>query len=168
MNARTNKEKIYQHFSYAPIALTTLPAYTGRVDSEKTKLIEDRLGEIKKLIGDLQREEDELGITLRVLKRFSPNNTGDSIATKLGPPRPPTAPTTFEMTNNVLMEAEMEGKDGLFMAEIIAGIGNRFWPGLVAAQIAPSIYQFATQGRLHKTPSGKFKRIKTNEKGPES
>ena len=151
-----------------PIALTMLLAYTGDMESDRIKLIEARRGEIKKLINDLQREEDELGITLRVLQRFSPDKSDDLSTARLGPRRPEGTPTTFQMVESVLSQAESAGKDSLVMSEILAAIEKQYWPGLVSAQIAPSIYQFATQGRLHKTAAGRFKRIKNNEKGPET
>ena len=139
------------------------------MESDQIKAIEARRSEIAKSIDSLQKEEDELAVTLRVLRRFSPTNRADAaIAYKLGPPRPEGTPTTFEMTERVLIEAEKAGRDGLTGAEIVEEIGRLFWPGLTGAQILPSIYGFKVQGRRHKTPSGKFKRIKTNKEGPES
>jgi hypothetical protein len=72
------------------------------------------------------------------------------------------------MVDLVLSSAEKAGKDGLTISELVEEIRTRFWPGLQSQQVTPLIYGFASKGRLHKTAAGKFKRVKTNEKGPES
>jgi hypothetical protein len=64
------------------------------------------------------------------------------------------------MVELVLLDAEKEGRDGLTANEIVEQIRRRYWPGLIGKQILPSVYQFAKRGRLRKTASGKFKRIK--------
>lgn len=68
------------------------------------------------------------------------------------------------MVEFVLSSAEKEGRE-LTASEIVNEIRARYWPGLIGEQILPSIYGFAKQGRVRKTPTGKFKRIKRND-GP--
>lgn len=128
--------------------------------------IEKRLREIGESISALQAEADELTVALRVFEKYSargPLKKKDDGATpKMGPPRPAGIPTNFEMTDMVIKSAEREGKNGLTANEIVEQIGKRYWPGVVGAQILPMIYKFAKEGRIRKTPSGKFKSVHRN------
>jgi len=138
-------------------------------------LIMSRRREIGEEIARLQKEAEELDIALRVLARMATKEKPDSVAMvgETGDedirvdlplaPRPSGTPTNFAMVELVLSGAEKEGKDGLTANEIVQEIRRRYWPGLVGKQILPSIYGFAKNGRLKKTASGKFKRIKRNE-----
>jgi hypothetical protein len=67
------------------------------------------------------------------------------------------------MVDMILASAEKEGKDGLQISEIISEMRTRYWPGLKDPQVSAPIYSFVRQGRLKKTPGGKFKRIKKIE-----
>jgi len=132
--------------------------------------IEGRLKEVERLMESLEEEASDLNIALRVLRKYSKESPSDPSPTnevsdvvkeaKLGPPRPEGIPTSFEMTEMVLRSAEREGKSGLTANEIVELIGQRYWPGVVGAQILPIIYQFAKRGRIHKTASGKFKTVR--------
>jgi hypothetical protein len=113
--------------------------------------------EIAKLIEALQREADELAVARKVIARFSPSPPGEEVT--LGPARPEGLPSTFEMTETVLAEAEKAGRDGLTSKELIEAIGAKYWPGLKSAQVLPTIYGFVKNKRLRKTPGGKFKRL---------
>lgn len=153
-----------------------------------TEAMKKRQREIADEIARLQSESEELTFALRVVGRFSLPDPEPSFinpfktlspesqeaqapqapepADAAGPawvPRPAGTPTNYEMAEFVLASAEKEGKDGLTGSELVAAIRNRYWPGLVNDQILPSIYAFAKKGRLKKTPSGKFKRIKRND-----
>jgi hypothetical protein len=57
-------------------------------------------------------------------------------------------------------------KNGLTANEIVEQIRNRYWPGVMGAQILPIIYHFAKQGRIRKTAGGKFKSIHKPSEGP--
>jgi len=126
--------------------------------------IDERLRAIGEEVARLQQEAEELAIAKRVFERFSdkpPNGndakTGDR---PTGRPRPKGTPTNFEMAEFVLADAEKEGNLGGFTAnELVQAIAARYWPGLIGPQILPSIYAFAKEGRLQKTPGGKFKRV---------
>jgi hypothetical protein len=134
-----------------------------------------RRREIGEEIARLQKEGEELDIVLRVLERMATTEKPDAIAMAglVGESshttidelsgRPGGTPTNFEMAELVLLGAEKEGRDGLTANELVEEIKRRYWPGLVGKQILPSIYQFAKKGRLRKTASGKFKRIKKQE-----
>jgi hypothetical protein len=125
--------------------------------------IDDRLREIGAEIARLQKEAEELAIAKRVFERFSdppPNGASPKAGSPEGRPRPKGSPTNFEMAEFVLADAEKEGKDGLTAGELVQAIAARYWPGLVGPQILPSIYKFAKDERLRKTPGGKFKRAK--------
>ena len=130
-----------------------------------------RRQEIGDEIARLQKEADELDIVLRVLERMATREKPDVVAMvgetsaegTIEPAvaaRPSGTPTNFAMVELVLSGAEKEGTDGLTANEIVEEIRRRYWPGLVGKQILPSIYGFAKNGRLKKTESGKFKRIK--------
>lgn len=82
---------------------------------------------------------------------------------KLGPKRPDGAPSTFAMTEGVLADAEVAGKDGLTGKELVDAIREKYWPGLQSPQLLPIIYGFVRSGRMRKTPGGKFKRLKKAE-----
>jgi hypothetical protein len=82
---------------------------------------------------------------------------------KLGAPRPNGAPTNFEMARFVLLSAHKEGKSGLSAAELVNEIGRRYWPGVQAPQIMPTMYLLAKQGRLIKGDDGIFRFPETNE-----
>jgi hypothetical protein len=138
------------------------------MNSDHTK-IEARQKEIDAEIARLQRERDDLDIAARVFKQlFGGLENGAPVKSKMGPPRPDGTPTAFEMTTLILSSAEKAGKDGLSAKEIVDEIRKRYWPGIVGAQILPSIYQFAQNGRIHKTAKGKFKLIRNKEEGPEA
>jgi hypothetical protein len=129
----------------------------GMSDINHIDSIERRRQEIAAEIAKLQAEADELDITLRVLKRFSPDGSSKA-EPRLGPPRPAGTPTTFEMVSMVLTSAEKEGNDGLTAGEIVNAIRTRYWPDVTGPQILPSIYRFIKQKRFHKTAGGKIKR----------
>ena len=79
----------------------------------------------------------------------------DAAQNKLGPTRPSGCPTNFEMVDMILSSAEKEGKDGLPIAEIIAEMLSRYWPGLKDVQVsAPICMGLARRGRFKKTGSG--------------
>jgi hypothetical protein len=125
--------------------------------------IDRRMREIAAELDRLQKEADELAIAKRVLERLEQQPFAAGPVDKEEPegkPRPKGTPTNFEMAEFVLANAEKEGKDGLTASELVQAIAARYWPGLVGHQVLPSIYKFAKEGRLHKTPGGKFKRNK--------
>ena len=130
-------------------------------ENDTLQALEARRREIAAQIAKLQAEEDELAVAERVLRRLA-GTAGVKTPVPIGAARPSGAPTTFEMADMVLASAEKEGKSGLFAGELVEAIRNRYWPGLVSQQIMPMIYQMARDGRLHKTPDGKFQRV-TNE-----
>jgi hypothetical protein len=124
--------------------------------------------EIHDAIAALQKEADELAVARRVLIRFNEVwkttwGTSKPNEPKLGPPRPAGAPSTFDMADGVLVDAEQAGKDGLTGKEVVDAIREKYWPGLQSGQILPIIYGFVRHGRLRKTPGGKFKRLKKAE-----
>jgi hypothetical protein len=123
---------------------------------EKIKLREE---EIAKLIEALEKEASELAVARKVIARFSPPPPAGSEGA-LGPSRPDGVPSTFDMTEAVLESAEKAGKDGLTAKELVEAIRDRYWPGLNAPQVLPTIYGFVKNERLHKTAGGKFKRLK--------
>jgi hypothetical protein len=129
-------------------------------NKSESEAIEARLREIAEKKALLEREEEELELALRVIKRFSPSN---GVAPKLGPARPEGGPTLFEMTETVLAQAEAKGKPGLKGREIVAEIGRQFWPGVKPAQVLPQVYGYAKKDRLKKTAAGLFKRVPKNE-----
>jgi hypothetical protein len=132
--------------------------------------IDKRLHAINEELASLQKEAEELVIAKRVFERFSnepPNedNPSNGSTPKTGNPpegrpRPKGSPTNFEMAEFALADAEKEGKEGLTASELVQAIAARYWPGLAGPQILPSLYKFSTDGRLHKTAGGKFKRVR--------
>jgi hypothetical protein len=133
-------------------------------DDDQISTIDAREKEIADQMAALQKELEELATAKRVLLRLS-GHAGDQPVSKAskGKPRPSDIPTNFEMVEFILGSAEKDGKDGLAASELVDSIRARYWPGLSGEQILPSIYAFAKNGRLRKTPGGKFKRIKRNQ-----
>lgn len=122
--------------------------------------------EIADQIERLNQEANELAIARRVFEKYSGEPSahdlhinGHTLQLKSGKPRPEGAPTTFQMVEMALQAAEPE-KDGLTAKELLDAIRTKFWPGLVAHQVMPSIYGFVKDKRLRKTDGGKFKRVK--------
>jgi hypothetical protein len=128
-------------------------------DRDSLQAIEARRRELADEIAKIQAEDEELAVAERVLRRLA-GTEGAKASVSIGAPRPSGAPKTFEMVDMVLASAEKEGKDGLHTPELVEAIRKRYWPGLVAQQIMPMVYQMARDGRFHKTPGGKFKRLK--------
>lgn len=119
--------------------------------------------EIVRLIDALQKEANDLAVARRVFERFSGKSQDKEDALAAGLPRPKGAPTTFEMVDFSLANAEKEGIDGLSSKELVSAIGAKYWPGVVPHQIMPTVYGFVKDNRLRKTPGGKFKRLKKAE-----
>ena len=131
--------------------------------------IDSRLQELEDIIANADSERQELLIAKKVMSRLNGTAKSADIAVinPKGLPRPKGTPTTFEMVQSVLETAEAMGRDGLGISEVIAEIRKNWWPGLTNAQLAPLVYQFASNGRIHKTKAGKFKRLQ-NKEAPES
>jgi hypothetical protein len=130
--------------------------------SDEVQKIEARKKEIAQGMAAFERELKELDIALAVLGRLNPKPP-DKPRDPLMAPRPEGIPTTFEMVEIVLEDAEKAGRDGLTGKELVEEIGKKFWPGVKAPQILPIIYGFVPD-RLHKTPTGKkFKRKKAEK-----
>ena len=127
--------------------------------------IDTRLRELDAIIEKADSERQELLIAKKVMIRFNGSaKFPDAIVVNArGSARPKGTPTTFEMVESVLNTAESNSKDGLGISEIVDEIRRTFWPGLTNPQIAPLIYQFASNGRIHKSKNGKFKRIANKE-----
>jgi hypothetical protein len=125
-----------------------------------------RRQQIASEIERLTAEDKELEIAIRVAERFGKRKANGAAhaaqseeGSRLGPPRPPGTPPLLEMANTVLKEAIAAGKSGLKGNELVAAIGDRFWPGVQARQIMPPIYHFAKVKRLKKGDNGIFKPV---------
>src|ERR1700694_1820833 len=88
-----------------------IPIMTSELDK-----IMAREREIAQLIAHLQQEAEELSVARRGFARFPPPAPTATrlpfpkpVLPKLGPPRPVGAPTTFDMTEGVLADAEKAG-----------------------------------------------------------
>jgi hypothetical protein len=128
------------------------------------KDIEARKKEIAKSMSAMQRELEDLEAATRVLLLFQGHQQETGVKLRVLPApgtskRPEGVPTTFDMTESVLEDAEKSGKDGLTAKELVEAIRDKYWPGLKSQQVLPIIYGFVPD-RLHKTSGGKFKRKK--------
>ena len=127
--------------------------------------------ELEARIAELQQEMRDLDTAMRVFESLNredkPSNeaveTTAADDNKLGPARPHGIPTLFQMTYEVIREAEQQGKPGLTGAAIVEEIGKRYWPGVKGQQILPSVYGFAKFERLEKTDDGLFHTVRKNE-----
>jgi hypothetical protein len=139
----------------------------SQIPRERSKL-QDRLS----LLG---QEQNDLETALRVLQQYGVpgvvavpisgkvsaggDGDGSGSANKLGPKRPEGVPPLYEMTVTVLTDAINKGKPGLKNRELVAAIGEKYWPGVQPEQVLAPIYSFVKKGRLKKTESGYFKPV---------
>ena len=135
------------------------------MENNSESKIDARLQELDAIIEKADSERQELLIAKRVMSRlYGPvTSPGAAIVHGKGQARPKGTPTTFEMVETVLKTAELNGRDGLGISEVVDEIRRLFWPGLTNPQIAPLVYQFASNGRILKTKNGKFKRVPNKE-----
>ena len=119
-----------------------------------------RIAQIDRQIEALNKERAEVEAAMKVLARYSLLG-GESVSAvrqdvarlapktaksaRKGTPRPKDIPTIWEMTTDILAQAE---RRTLHIDTIVDRMAERWWPGLVKQQIAPSLYGFAKQGRL--------------------
>ena len=113
------------------------------------KRLQEQLARLDADQAKLAAEESELEITERVLGRLAskdasataPNDhkTGDAKKTipKRGTKRPEGIPTTREMIQTLLRDAEMSGKTGLLGRDLLRGIDGRWWPGVGWNDVVP-------------------------------
>ena len=131
----------------------------------------------------LKAEDEELAAAERVFSRLANANDDDlfaafadpavAVATETtiededdgssiprqGTPRPPNIPTTPEMFNILLADAERAGKIGLQGRDLVVGIGQRWWPGVGWNSVLPTAFALVTKERLER--KGKlFARVK--------
>ena len=133
--------------------------------TDPVEAIESHLRKIQEQMATLEKEAAELRTALDVLQRLSPDaKSTRSVAA--GAPRPEGIPTTFEMIEFVLRDAEEHGSSGLTAREIVDAIDRRYWPGVADKQIQPSLYRFAKIKRLKKR-GNKFQRIPKDDPSPE-
>jgi hypothetical protein len=109
-------------------------------------------------IVELQKQQEDIAHAADIIKRYSPKDerSAKPISTK-GTPRPHGLPTSSEMIEAVLAET---GNKGLGISALVKAIADKYWPGLVTSQIAPTIYEMAKRGRIIKSADGIFKRKK--------
>lgn len=129
--------------------------------------MEARRNEIDEHLAALKKEAADLDIALRVARQFAKTLTMSTQAEidgelRLGPARPDGIPTIFQMSYEVIRDAEQRGQGGLTASEVVEAIGDRYWPGVKGPQIQPSIYGFVKAGRLAKN-GDKFQTIQGNK-----
>ena len=91
-------------------------------------------------------------------KRYGGKNEAPAKSTSTkGAPRPDGLPTSPEMIEAVLAEA---GNKGLGISALVKAIADKYWPGLITSQIAPTIYELAKKKRILKSDDGVFRRKK--------
>ncbi|RXT36744.1 hypothetical protein [Bradyrhizobium betae] len=121
-------------------------------------------------IARLQKENDEFDVALRVLELVRPKlpikpaPIGRVVTVKL-PPRPEGIPSTFEMVETILRDAERAGKGSLSSRELMDEIRAKYWPGVQNKQILPSIFGFGKAGRIIR--DGERWRLKQRSSPPE-
>lgn len=145
----------------------------------KEKVERERLDAIA---AERAKEEEELAIAERVIARLAQTNKPPAlpplpygpaptpaattsipqqpgqrakIPAQGGAPRPEGIPTVPQMVTILLEEAERRGLRGLRSTEIMAGINDRWWPGVAVNLIMPTVYRcisaenwFEKEGKL--------------------
>jgi hypothetical protein len=83
---------------------------------------------------------------------------------RLSTPRPSGIPTTPQMLDILLAEAERAGKQGLVGRDLVVGIRQRWWPGVGWNSILPTAFALVAKGRLDR--KGKlFVRLRQQAQG---
>ncbi|WP_456667879.1 hypothetical protein [Bradyrhizobium sp. USDA 3240] len=152
--------------------------YMGSMGSE-ADIIRERKKRNLDEIARLQKENDEFDVALRVLELVlskPPNKPPSPVVVKITlpklPPRPAGTPSTFEMVETILKDAEKAGKESLTSRELMDEIRAKYWPGVQNKQILPSIFGFGKTGRIiREGDKWKRKRLPMFEKklrGPEA
>jgi hypothetical protein len=140
-------------FLYLPSTMTDTPI--------NVEAIEKRLREVTSEIQKLEEEADKLEAALEVIRLYSASPAAVE-TTKLGPPRPANAPSLYRMVATILREAhEANGVAGMTSKSLVDGIGRRYWPGVQARQVMPTIYKFVKAGRIEK--KGEYFMLPKNE-----
>lgn len=104
---------------------------------------EDLVDEIGRLFGEANRiVEGDLAPEVEGV--LAPGNS----IPKYGTSRPANIPTTAEMIDLVLADAEAQGKAGLVGIALVAAIGKRWWPGVGSNSILPTAAALVDKGRL--------------------
>ncbi|WP_299688517.1 hypothetical protein [uncultured Tateyamaria sp.] len=125
--------------------------------------IEASIAAIQAKIALLEAERAEILGALEVLGRYIQpqekqvrKRTRPTTKSSEGTPRPDGIPTIWEMTQEILATSP---NDCLTIDEIVSAMAETWWPGLHKTQVAPTIYNFASDkdGRLEKPERGKFK-----------
>ena len=109
------------------------------------KDIEARKKEIAQTMSAMQRELEDLEAATRVMLRIQGHQKQAGLDIVIVPKPEPTSkrpegvPTTFDMTENVLEDAEKAGKDGLTAKELVEAIREKYWPGLKSPWSLPLV-----------------------------
>ncbi len=118
------------------------------------------------------KEEEELAIAERVLARLAGANATTPAATEpvksttgkkrywSSSARPVGIPSVPEMVNTLLLDAEKAGKAGLKSREIVDGIADRWWPGVSANMIMPTVYKSISKNHWFVKEGDLIKRLR--------
>lgn len=143
------------------------------MDHSAHDILANRLREIDAAISSLENERNEIKVALSVVARYvtTPNYSasastverkGDTDEPATGTPRPDGIPTLWKMAHECLLS-----RQSVTAAELVEFIDGKYWPGVVHAQIGPSLYRFVNEGRLEKVGRGEFS-LPTKENEPPS
>lgn len=122
-----------------------------------------RLQEIEAKIVTLTKERDEIRSALDIVARYAAptksitpydivkEEAHDAPSTTQGTPRPDGIPTMWGMTKKFFATRQTATA-----TDIVAFMREHYWPGVVHAQVGPSLYRFVKEGRLQKIGRGKF------------
>jgi hypothetical protein len=126
------------------------------LDSIDAAVDDDLVDEISRLMGENSPETAQTPAK----SAKSPLNGNNP---RYGAPRPANIPTTAEMIDAALADAEARpgAKAGLRGVELVAAIAARWWPGVGSNSILPTAFALVSKGRLGR--KGKlFVRVKAN------
>ncbi len=162
-------------------SLTLIAKRRAAIEQERLRL-QQALKSLDAEQAKLAAEEHELEIAERVLGRLGDTPAEQTAAMnriideveevaaaaakdripRIGKPRPEGIPTVRAMIDQLLMEAEREGKDGLKGRALVVGIGNRWWPGVGWNSVLPTAIRLVKSKHLGR--SGDLY-IRVDEKG---
>jgi hypothetical protein len=125
------KRKLSQEFNELAAVEKVLARLAQSNDS-------DLLNNISELIEEPSAEEQQQ----------SESEAPDASIPRVGTTRPTGIPTTAQMFDTLLAEAERAGKEGLRGRDLVAGIRQRWWPGAGWNSILPTAFLLVQKGRL--------------------
>ncbi len=139
------------------------------IAQERARLREE-IAKIEQHRRKLIAEEEELTRVEQALTRWASDTVEEEVPVRepppstdpnpsiprSGPPRPKGIPTTREMINTVLRDAEQRGQEGLLGRDLVLAISKRWWPGCGWNDVLPTALLLVKKQQLGRNKRNKL------------